>query len=262
MAKENQVNNSNNEVSINKGACSLVAGDLDATTVRNEGANTNDSINKGLQPLVAGKVVTIDTVKAYHITWVTHNSRISERMMAYKVTPKTDGVWLTDEMESVITQTIAEIIKEDNLNCLAYNICGDHIHILLVCEEEKLSKIVQKMKSKSARAVNIAMGWTISSTKESNQTGATREQIQTTGATREHAPLLKRGVTQTHLWAQKYSHTFINDEEQLLNTMNYIQNNRLKHQLPPINKGLQPLVNEMLMTIPNAFNPNSTNSRH
>ncbi|TNE33324.1 hypothetical protein EP342_03900 [bacterium] len=91
--------------------------------------------------------------KAFHITWVTHNSRTSQRMMEYKVN-KGDGVWLTDEMEVEITKTIIQIVEEDNLNVMAYNICGDHVHILLVCEEDEIPNIVRKMKSKSAMACN------------------------------------------------------------------------------------------------------------
>ncbi len=69
-------------------------------------------------------------------------------------------VWLSEKEEIIATETILEIAKEDKLNILAYNICGDHAHILLVCEEEDLPKIVQKIKSMSARACNIAMGRT------------------------------------------------------------------------------------------------------
>ncbi|OQY01281.1 MAG: hypothetical protein B6I20_07860, partial [Bacteroidetes bacterium 4572_117] len=60
------------------------------------------------------------------------------------------------------------IIKEskfDNngvypIDIIEYNICGDHMHLLLVCEEEELSKIVGKIKSITSRAANIAAGRT------------------------------------------------------------------------------------------------------
>ena len=38
--------------------------------------------------------------------------------------------------------------------------CGDHMHIVLVCEENEVSKIVGKLKSMSARTCNIEMGRT------------------------------------------------------------------------------------------------------
>ena len=93
--------------------------------------------------------------KAFHITTAVHDSRTSERMIEFKVREKRDlGTnpypnisYFTEEDEFVITQTIANIVKDDNLNVLAYNICADHIHLLLVCEEEEITKIVQKIKS-------------------------------------------------------------------------------------------------------------------
>ncbi|WP_371133014.1 Eco57I restriction-modification methylase domain-containing protein [Lutibacter sp.] len=116
--------------------------------------------------------------KAFHITTAVHDSRTSQRMIDYKVREKRDlGTnpypnisYFTDEDELVITQTIANIVKDDNLNVLAYNICADHIHLLLVCEEEKITKIVQKIKSITSKNCT-----------------QTRESILL--STREHAPL-------------------------------------------------------------------------
>ncbi len=103
--------------------------------------------------------------KAWHITTATHNSRYSQRMFENHVILG-KSVWLSEKEEQIVTETIANIVKEDNLNIYAYNICGDHMHILLVCEKEELPKIVQKIKSMTARACNIAMGRTISTTRE------------------------------------------------------------------------------------------------
>ncbi|MFO7799951.1 MAG: DNA methyltransferase, partial [Rhodohalobacter sp.] len=83
--------------------------------------------------------------QAFHVTWVTHNARTSQRMNDYKV-KKGEPIWLNEELEIFITQEIAEIVKEDELNVLAYNICEDHVHILLVCEPDALPNIVRKLK--------------------------------------------------------------------------------------------------------------------
>jgi len=77
-----------------------------------------------------------------------------------------EPVWLSEKEEQVITETIAEIAKKDDLSILAYNICGDHLHMVLLCTEEQLPKIIQKLKSMSARACNIAMGRTEPTTRE------------------------------------------------------------------------------------------------
>ncbi len=187
--------------------------------------------------------------KAWHVTCATHNSRYSQRMFDNHV-KLGDPVWLSEKEEQIVTEKIAEIVAKDELNLLAYNICGDHMHLLLVCEEEELPKIVQKIKSISARACNIAMGRTIP-----DDTGATREY----SPTREHAPLSRgsvpstehaplsedttspenaplsdsgRGTTQAHLWTQKFGKNEILSDRQLNNTIEYIRNNRQKHELP------------------------------
>ncbi|MDR0970608.1 MAG: Eco57I restriction-modification methylase domain-containing protein [Lentimicrobiaceae bacterium] len=54
------------------------------------------------------------------------------------------------------------------------------------------------------------------------------------------------------LWTQKFGCKEILDHEQLYNTIEYIENNRIKHELP-INKGLQPLVATILCDIDHAF---------
>ena len=154
--------------------------------------------------------------RAWHITCATHNSRYSQRMFDNFV-KLGEAVWLSEKEEEIVTQTLAKIVETDKLNIPAYNICGDHMHLILVCEEAELSSIVQKIKSITARACNIAMGRTIP---------------------REHAPLAEpeRGTAQAHLWTQKFGNKEITSEEQLLNTIEYIRNNRIKHGLPELGK--------------------------
>jgi type I restriction-modification system DNA methylase subunit/REP element-mobilizing transposase RayT len=176
--------------------------------------------------------------KAWHITTATHNSRYSQRMFDSFV-KLGDPVWLSEKEEIIVSETIAEITEKDKLNILAYNICGDHAHILLVCEEEELPKIVQKIKSMSARACNIAMGRTIPTTTEHapSQMHAPSSGEPDTGQTGEHAPRGTRGKTQFHLWTQKFGNTSITSAEQLENTIRYIKNNRIKHGLDDQNMG-------------------------
>jgi len=54
------------------------------------------------------------------------------------------------------------------------------------------------------------------------------------------------------LWAQKYNNSYIETDEKFTEVINYIENNRIKHELP-LNKGLQPLVQEMLCSYDEAF---------
>ncbi|GHS87086.1 hypothetical protein FACS1894201_08270 [Bacteroidia bacterium] len=178
---------------------------------------------------------------AFHVTTAIHDSRTSQRMIDYKVREKrynkginplvSSPIPLYDEDELIITKTIAEIVKDDNLNVLAYNICRDHLHILLVCEAEELDKFVGKIKGRTARACNSNKGI---------------------------HPLVKEGEERSvPLWTQKFGYKEITNHEQLYNTIEYIKNNRIKHELPD-NKGIHPLANTMLCTIDHAFRPEYT----
>jgi len=151
--------------------------------------------------------------KARHITWVTHNSRTSQRMIDNRV-QKGEAFWMDEETEIFITASIRDIVKEDGYNVLEYNICGDHIHLLLVCSDEELPNIIRKLKGKSAQKL--------------------KEKLQ----------IPKEEVF--HLWAQKYSETYIDSEEKFQNTIAYIRNNCAKHfnNRQDINKGLQPFVED------------------
>ena len=204
--------------------------------------------------------------KAWHITTAVHDSRTSERMVEYEVRrlrdhgtrPYPEPMLLSEEEEIIITETVSKIVREDKLNLLAYNICFDHMHLLLVCEEEEVPKIVGKIKSMTARAVNIAMGRTVPMMETSIGT--------TAAATREHAPLSVpaaenlpdekpsgRGDTQCPLWTQKFGNTYIDSEEHLYNAIQYIQTNREHHDLPPL-----PVEYPLCVSIEEAFRPEYT----
>jgi REP element-mobilizing transposase RayT len=158
-------------------------------------------------------------MNVYHITWSTHNSRVSERMVTYRV-KRGEPLLLDDDLELEVTGYIMQIVKENKLQVLAYNICRDHIHMILVCDSNDLNTIVGKLKGKSGFLSKKA-----------------------------------RNITDTfHLWGQKYHAEEITSEAQLEKTMNYVNLNREKHGLS-FNKGIYPLVTAMLTPIDNLFAP-------
>ena len=171
-------------------------------------------------------------------------------MIEYKVREKRDSgtnpypkiSYFTDEDEFVITQTIAKIVKDDNLNVLAYNICADHIHLLLVCEEGKMTKIVQKIKSITSK--NCTQN-------------RTREQASMPkDITREHAPLPHQNKTEhvpLPLWTQKFGCKEVVTQEHLFTAIDYIKHNRSKHNLPQHSKELQLLVENFVCDYDHAF---------
>lgn len=146
----------------------------------------------------------------YHITWVTHNSRVSERMVVFGILGENPLILSGDE-EIEITKYILQIVRGDNLKVINYNICRDHVHLLLACQEKKRDNIVRKLKGKSTQLY-----------KENHN--------------------LKE---EFHLWAQKYSCTYIEKDEHLENAIEYIKNNRKKHNLPE-NKRLKSLIAKMV----------------
>jgi REP element-mobilizing transposase RayT len=220
----------------NKGACPLAAtttGNGACPIAGSSGGSGGATIEKAFDWYREFPQVFKEKNKqAFHVTWVAYNSRISQRVIDYRIKTNTESVYLSEKEEIIVTQAVAEIIKKDNLNCLAYNICGDHVHLLLVCEEDELEGIVRKMKSVSARKCNVEMGRTLANSNK--------------------VELPAHGETQYQLWAQKFDKRHINNNEQLHNTIEYIQNNRQKHDLPT-NKGASPLAHQMLCTIDHAF---------
>jgi REP element-mobilizing transposase RayT/uncharacterized protein YlbG (UPF0298 family) len=166
-----------------------------------------------------------------------------------------------------ITQTIRDIAIADKLNVIEYNICGDHMHILLVCEKEELPKIVGKLKSVSAKERNRKRGYTIGTAVAGVATEAAETAAETTIAsiasiaTRGHAPLSDtgkdarpdtRGTTQRQVWTQKFGKSEIKDEEYLRNAIEYIRNNRKKHELPEA-KEIEKLKKEFVCSPEYAF---------
>lgn len=140
--------------------------------------------------------------KAYHITTALHDSKTSQRMIDYKVRERRDlgtnplpnYTKLTPQEEVIITKEIITVAEEKQLNIMSYNICGDHIHLLLVCEEEELVTIVKHIKGRTARVHNSNKGIN---------------------------PLVqKENEKSVSLWTQKYGSKIIKDDKQLYNTIN------------------------------------------
>lgn len=152
---------------------------------------------------------------AYHITWVTHNSRVSERMISYRV-PSGEPVLLTPEQEVEITQSILRTVRHNNITVLAFNCCVDHVHMILVCHPNRRDPLVGRLKSESTNRYKS-----------------------------KH-----RIKNKFHLWAQKYDYRIIENDDYLFNTIEYVRFNRYWHQLPP-NPGLRPVVTQMVTEIDN-----------
>lgn len=188
--------------------------------------------------------------KAYHITTAIHDSRTSARMVKYKVrerremgtNPYPNVIYFTPEDDLLITKTIANIVKEEKLNLLAYNICADHLHLLLVCDIDEIPAIMQKIKGRTSYENGIKNRFI--SLEEEKSNGDYKGFYK--GFNKGFKPLVEKEKNNKPLWQQKYSPPKeVTTKEQLDNTLNYIQNNRQKHELPAHSKALQTIINTM-----------------
>ena len=87
--------------------------------------------------------------KAYHLVFTTHNSRVSQRMIKLNI-QKGPALTLNLDQEIALTKFFKQIILENHYHCLAYNICKDHVHIIIVCEEDEVNTIAKTLKGKSS----------------------------------------------------------------------------------------------------------------
>jgi hypothetical protein len=90
--------------------------------------------------------------RAYHITWVTHNSRVSERMTEFGV-KKGEPFILNDEMRNAVCLYLNDKIRKAGYRVLELNILSDHVHCVLVCEESECDEIMRNLKGYSSYAL-------------------------------------------------------------------------------------------------------------
>lgn len=173
--------------------------------------------------------------RAFHITTAIHDSRTSQRMIDYQVRQKramgtkpfAQPIYLTADDECVITETVADIVKKDGLNIMAYNICKDHMHLLLVCAEEEVATIVKQIKGRTARECNASKGIN---------------------------PLVQSGTDKSvPFWSQKFYQKPVETQEQLAHTYDYIRHNRSKHELPEHPSNVKALIESFCTDQKTAF---------
>lgn len=173
--------------------------------------------------------------QGFHVVLTTHNSRTSQRMRDRGIIPG-PALLLELDHEILLTQCIADVIIESGFKCIAYNVCRDHVHMIIVCQHVQLPKIMQKVKSVSSknfrrtlRLRSVSMG---------------QDPLGELGAMRRSP---HHALAHDHLWSQKFYradldvwtlHTLSNlpgylyKTTHLENALHYILYNREKHQLP------------------------------
>jgi len=152
-------------------------------------------------------------LKAYHVTWVTHNSRVSECMVEVKA-KHGEPVLMNQETQSIVIDAIIEKAEKMNVPIMAFNILHDHVHLVLACEESELEKVVQGLK------------------------GYSSYQVGRQDSSRRLKSSVQGGGRQQTLWAKHYNKSFLESEEKFRNALEYVAFNHLKHK-EPLNPRLQ-----------------------
>lgn len=180
----------------------------------------------------------------FHLTTNLHDSRTSRRMIIYRARerrfqgtlPYPDVYYMNMEEETLIAHEVFRLSDELDFVVIALNLCRDHMHLLVYCENNEVPKIMHRIKGRTARACNAYRA--SKAAKGINPLGRY-----------EPRTLKDKSIP---FWTQKYHCKVICNTDQLLNTINYIRNNREKHGLP-VNSALQNVIDKNQLTAsPNA----------
>ncbi len=153
----------------------------------NAGGSVEES--RGLSPLL------LINKQLWFVTFVTHNSRISERMVTYGVTVGEPLIFSAED-QIFIAEKIVEATKRYETAIAALNVLPDHVHMVIAAETDKeLSEKIRKIKGFSSHEFQKSRNW-------------------------------DKGQ---HVWAQKFNRQPIEDEDALTNILDYVSNNHIKH---------------------------------
>ena len=142
--------------------------------------------------------------KTLFITWVTHNSRYSERMKKYKVEKK-EWIFFDTKDRIFIYELISEKLEKEWIKNFSLNILSDHVHLVLIYEENNLSKLIKNIKGSTSfyysKAKKLTKKW---------------EWIQ------------------NKIWAKWFSKTYLDTEEYIEKVIRYTLENHNKHKIENI----------------------------
>ncbi len=173
-------------------------------------------------------VFRIKEKKAWHVVFCLHNSRYSKctngLTRRWEYMPGLLGHThpeLTPKEEEILAECLAIAAKEKNLNITECNICVDHVHAIIVCEQEELENNMRLWKGRSAYIYNRCVNPSV--------------------ALRQYDENYQRDYsdgTIQKFWAKSYHATLIESQEQMFNTVQYIRTNREKHGLQSSTDGV------------------------
>jgi len=150
---------------------------------------------RGLSPLFENQQQQQGSKQLWFVTFVTHNSRISERMVTYGV-EMGEPLIFSAEDQIFVAGRITEAAKRYEVAIATFNVLPDHVHMVVAAETEReLNEHIRKIKGFSSREFQQSRNW-------------------------------DKGQ---HVWAQKFNRQPIEDETALTNILDYVRNNHIKH---------------------------------
>jgi len=145
-------------------------------------------LDSGLKP-------TVSPTSWWLVTFVTHNSRVSERMARLKIKVG-EPVVFDDETLAAMAEKITEAVRKYAVPILALNVLPDHVHMVVGAGDEKaLNELIRKVKGYSARAFVNILGFDPG----------------------------------TQVWARKFNRKLLQDEDALAHAVDYVAHNHHKH---------------------------------
>jgi REP element-mobilizing transposase RayT len=163
-----------------------------------------------------------------HVVFTLKNSRYYYQRIE-RINPKgyvaASFPYLNDNEEDNIIAELCNVAVELNLELIAFNFCGDHVHCIVCSKSEYLSKMMLLWKGKTAYNYNRRN--ILSSNDPSGKSKSDYSEA---------------------FWAKSFYRKVITNEAELCNAINYIVNNRKKH-------GIKPLSTKSLQLIQNSTKP-------
>ncbi len=141
---------------------------------------------------------TETTDQFYLVTWVTHNSRVSDRMVTFLPSDFVKGLQplvfsLSDQ--KFLVEAICESIGKYGIRCLTFNVLPDHIHMVILSQDyADLIDNIRKIKGYTSHLFR------------------------------------KKNNYENRVWARKFNRVLVENENHLANVISYTKLNHLKHE--------------------------------
>jgi|GEM_PF-1513246 len=145
--------------------------------------------------LTEGLSPQLDEAPTFLITWPTYNSRATEFKQP------NDAVILSTSERQSIHDLLLQKIQKENYLVLALNVLDDHVHLVISITEEKLTETVRQLKGYSSY-------YFFKTPKNSGRIN--------------------------RLWARGFNYNQKENKNSLINTLNYVDQNHLKHEIDSI----------------------------